>query len=1115
MKKKILLFYLLIFSNLISSQNIVINEIMSSNTFSIVDDDGTYQDWIELYNAGPTSINLSGYGLTDDSTLLFKWVFPNVTIDAGDYLLIWASEKNRTEVNNPLHTNFKISASGNPLLLTSSSGILVSSIAATAIPPDVSYGRFPNATGALVYFQMSTPEAINNSAGFSEFLNPPSFSQTSGFFTANFNLLLSTSTPGASIIYSLDGSDPDENNLSGTTYSFKNQYPELPGQATGSLLQKSFQTLQYTSPIPIFDRTVLPNKLATISSTYAFSPTYFPTNLVFKGSVVRAKLVKPGALPSKISSATYFVSPLGTGRFSLPVVSLTLSENKLFDYTDGIFVAGIDFDSWRTANPTSFINYDEDANYIRTGLATEKRANLSYFVNGNEVINQEVGLRIHGGTTRAFQSKAFSVYARSEYGSNSLDYKFFPDVADISFKRIVLRNSGGDFENTMFRDALNQELVKSLHAETEAYQPSIVFVNGEYWGILNLREKYDDNYFSRVHNIWANELDFIEDEGWASEGDDLDYTNLKTYFQNTSLVSDGAYSYIKTRIDPENFIDYFTANIFMQNSDWPGTNIQCWRKKTTGYVSNAPYGHDGRWRWVFHDMDDTFSFGTSNFAYNNLAAATAVGGTDWPNPDWSTLFLRRLLENNSFKIDFINRFADLLNTNFLSNLIISKIDQMKSVIQPEMNEHISRWKSIEDLNEWNYYIDYEKAFANARPAFQRDHIRSQFNISSNINATLNVTDYNHGFIKINTINVADGTPGIEGNPYPWNGIYFHNIPVKLVAVPKPGYVFSYWSGASTSTNPEITITPTADFSITAHFGVDPNYESAAAIYFWMMDDAIANNAPLESLNATFELTSNAVINYQSCLVGYPFSSANVNWRKAAMERRNKPTPLNYRSVANGNLPYDVNSMRGIQIKEPFQSGTLENQLVLSVSTLGYKKIKVSFAALNELTGVTGIAVDYATNSGTPLWTSEGLTTTNYSLASAYQLYTIDFENILAVNNNPDFKIRLRFIGTNLTADSGNRVTFNNIAVDGVAISLASETFNQNLVNVIPNPFDGLVTIVGFNEEITYAVYSIDGKKIDTGTAKNNQIDFSTLAKGVYLLRLNSKQNSCTKKIIKQ
>jgi uncharacterized repeat protein (TIGR02543 family) len=440
---------------------------------------------------------------------------------------------------------------------------------------------------------------------------------------------------------------------------------------------------------------------------------------------------------------------------------------------------------------------------------------------------------------------------------------------------------------------------------------------------------------------------------------------------------------------------------------------------------------------------------------------------------------------------------------------------MKSVIQPEMNEQIARWTAPINITDWNYYIDYEKAFANARPAFQRDHIRSQFNISSNINATLNVTDYNHGFIKINTINVADGTPGIEGNPYPWNGIYFHNIPVKLVAVPKPGYVFSYWSGASTSTNPEITITPTADFSITAHFGVDPNYESAAAIYFWMMDDAIANNAPLESLNATFELTSNAVINYQSCLVGYPFSSANVNWRKAAMERRNKPTPLNYRSVANGNLPYDVNSMRGIQIKEPFQSGTLENQLVLSVSTLGYKKIKISFAALNELTGVTGIAVDYATNSGTPLWTSEGLTTTNYSLASAYQLYTIDFENILAVNNNPDFKIRLRFIGTNLTADSGNRVTFNNIAVDGVAISLASETFNQNLVNVIPNPFDGLVTIVGFNEEITYAVYSIDGKKIDTGTAKNNQIDFSTLAKGVYLLRLNSKQNSCTKKIIKQ
>ena len=1117
--KKLITFSLFLlfifFTTTSSSQNIVINEILTSNTISNTDEDGTHQDWIELYNNGTTSINLSGYGLSDDVTLLNKWVFPNVSLLPNQYLLIWASDKNRTVPGSPLHTNFKISSSGEIISLTNASGVLVDRVPATQIPTDVSYGRLPNGTGGFVFFENSTPNAQNSTVGYAEASNPPTFSQKGGFLTSNFNLLLSTSTSGATILYTLDGSQPDANNLGGTTYNYKNQYPESPGQTSGPLLQKAFQTLQYTAPIAVVDRSTLPNKIASISSTYDYNPTYLPANPIFKGTVVRAKVIKPGALSSKVVTQSYFISQQGASKFSLPVISLSTNENNLFDYNNGMYVAGIDFDNWRTAHPSQVINFDENANYTRIGNATERPANINYFVNGTEVLNQDIGIRIHGGTTRAFRSKAFTVYARSEYGANSLDYKFFSDVQDASFKRLVLRNSGGDFVNTMFRDALNQELIKSLHVETEAYQPSIVFINGEYWGILNIREKYDTKYFNRVYNFGDTELDFLENENSVLEGDNADYLNMISYIRNNSLASDANYTYIKTRLDPESFSDYFISNIFFQNADWPGTNIQFWRKKTSGYLPSAPYGHDGRWRWAIHDMDDTFSFGTDNFSYNTLAAATATNGPSYPNPEWSTLLLRKLLENPTFKIDFINRFADLMNTSFLSSRIISTMNTMKGVIAPEIEQHISRWKAIVDLAEWNYYLNYQQNFATARPAIQRDHIRGKFNISSNIDATLNVSNSMQGFIKMNTIDIIKGTPGITADPYPWTGIYFMDIPVKLKAIANPGFAFSHWSGASTSTSAEITITLSASFSVTAHFVPDEVTETYSTIYFWLMDDTIINDMPLEKLSPTYKLGTAAILNYESSLTGYPFTSTSPNWRKASMERRNNPTPINYRPDANENKPYDLNTMKGLQIKQPFQNSGKENTILFDFSTEGYKKIKFSFAAIDELSGINNINVDYAVNAGNPVWITTSLANTSLPLTSTYGLFNLDFSTLTAVDDTASFKIRLRFSGPDMTLDAGNRITFNNFALEGVQLSLIENGPEDVSFTLYPNPFTDVVNVIGVNGPINYKLFTIDGKMIKEELLQESKINFGDLSTGIYLLKLFSNEKSETKKIIKK
>ncbi len=1026
----------------LQAQNVVINEILASNTASIQDEDSSRQDWIELYNAGATPVNLLGFGLSDDPVLLYKWTFPNVTLGAGQFLIVWASDKNRSVAGNPLHTNFKISASGEALYLTNTSATTISTVPAANLQADISYGKFPNGTGPYMFFGTPTPNAVNATTGFSEALNPPVFSQGSSFLTTGFNLTISSPDPGTTILYTLDGSEPDENNLSGTTYNYKNQYPKLPGQAFGSFLFNSFQTLQYTAPIAVVDRTPQPNKVSAMSTTYDFTPPYFPNGPIYKGNVIRAKAVKPGALSSKVVTKNYFITPAGPSKFSLPVLSLSVDENELYDYEDGIAVAGIDFDNWRTANPTE-IPDREHGNFERSGIANERRANMHYFVNGQEVINQDVGIRIRGAYSRVYPSKSWNIAARADFGDDNMSYKIFGDEPYTSYERLSAKSGGSDFYNTMFRDAMNHQLVKDLRMETESFQPMVVFMNGEYWGLLNMREKYDNNYFKQVYNI--EDVDLLENQGAVQEGDAIDYNNMYNYISNNSFTSDANYTYIQTRMDTDNFIDYFTTNIFYQNDDWPGNNIIYWRKRTAGFVANAPYGHDGRWRWAIHDTDSTLE----DPEYNSLRDATSTIDVG-PNPAWSTLILRKLLANTTFKNDFINRFADLMNTNFLSTRVKAKIDEIAAIIAPEMPDQYFRWKAPVNNGDWQYHLNEEKDFADERPDYQRSHIRTKFGISSNINATLNVSNYDHGYIKISTIDIADGTPGISGNPYPWTGVYFHNIPLKLKAIAKPGYIFSHWTGASTSTDAEITITPTANFSVTAVFIPDGVVDVSVPIYFWMMNGAIVNGAQLTALNSTYELATDGVIQYQSCNTGYPTS----NGGKSSMERRNNPTPLNYRQSVNGNIPYATSDMRGLQIKQPFQSGGLENTMVFNFVTTGYKKIKFSFAAVDE-GAASAISIDYSVNAGAPIWITTGLTATSLPLTASYQLFQVDFSTLTTVDNNSNFKIRLRFTGPNMTADLGNRVTFNNIAVDGVKIPLSypsPKVYNVGvaIANLIPS-----------------------------------------------------------------
>lgn len=265
--------------------------------------------------------------------------------------------------------------------------------------------------------------------------------------------------------------------------------------------------------------------------------------------------------------------------------------------------------------------------------------------------------------------------------------------------------------------------------------------------------------------------------------------------------------------------------------------------------------------------DTDFGFGADGgenaFEHNTLAFATSTGDEENPNGAWSTLIFRKLLENQTFKNDFINRFADMLNTTYRPVRVNTIIDQMKAKIKNEVLEHGKRWGSFYSLDSWEENINVMANFATNRPQHQRQHIIQKFRIPGEVTATIKVDNSDYGFIKINTIAINSETPGVDENPYPWQGIYFKNIPIKLKAIAMEGYKFSRWSGASNQTEEEITLTPASSFEITAHFVLDDNPK--IPIYFWTLDNSIENNMPLTNVLSSFEVLGKGSLNFSSCL----------------------------------------------------------------------------------------------------------------------------------------------------------------------------------------------------------------------------------------------------------
>jgi uncharacterized repeat protein (TIGR02543 family) len=1083
---------------------IAINEIMNSNATTLADEDGSFEDWIEIYNYGTTAVNLGGYGLSDDSALSFKWTFPSITIAPNQYILVWASGKNKAIAGQPLHTNFTISSGGETVLLKTPDGSLVSGSPSVGLDADISYGRQPDGTGEWLYFDVPTPLASNIGTGSSELIKPPVFSHEAGLYSAGFDLSLTTKIQGAVIIYTLDGSEPDINNLNGSSFNYKNEYPYDVGESFGELLTQNYQSFTYNAPILVSDRSGDVDILARKNTVS--EDIYIPPVPVRKSTVLRAKVYLNGK-GSRTRTRNYFIWPDGTP-YSVPLISLTTFEGNLFGYDTGIYTSGITFDQWRTENPNGNQPGRADfSNYGQSGREWERDVNVQIFNSNLEsILNQDAGIRIHGNTSRADILKNLRLYARSEYDENNeFQLDLFnqkipnsPEPYNDKFKRIMLRGngSGGYIAN----DVVFSKLMQPFFNGVMRIKTAISFINGEYFGITAFRDRFDEHHIANNFGLDSDNVSIVNcigvcanEAGETNAERELRY--LFIYMKDNNLQEPSKYKYVTDRINIDSYINHMFLEIFSEGDSY---ETKYW--KATNVVNDS-FG-DGKFRVYTQDFEAAMS---SNV---NWIQRYANGSSSATRDVFSNL-----IDNEVFKVKFINRFADLLNTGFLKERFETIVNETFEEISPLLEEDRNRAPRL------RFYEERDKDklldWIQERPDALRGQINTLFNIDNTIDLDLDVSNPNAGYITLNSIDVNSTTPGIKDKPYPWSGVYFKNIPITLEAKPMPGYTFSHWSGDASGTTIKITITPTDNLRISAIFTPDEDY--AHLLYFWLLDDKITNDTPLESLNSTYSRNDlTAKMNYNSALSGYPFDASNADWRKASLERTNKPIAINYQTIANNNIAYAPEMMKGLQIKQPFKSGSLENYFELDFSTIGYEDVKISLA-INSDGAVNTIIADYWDGSN---WISTNLINSSQSVNSEYQRKEFDFSNVSIADENESFKVRFRFNGVNMTEDAGKKLIFNNLAVSAVDKNvLSADEYLKEIQNIsiYPNPAKDKIKIFSNTTIENVLVYNVFGKLVYKSSEKLNSttVDVSNFSSGIYFVKVFSDGFTKTKKIVKE
>ena len=616
----------------------ILSEFLADNGNSIVDEDGDTSDWIEIWNTTAGTLDLAGWRLTDDPGLSAKWVFPpDVVLSSQGRLIVWASGKNRTTNPAALHTNFALNKSaGSNLALARPDGTIVTTF--SNLPSqreNVSYG-LEGSTEPLTegFFLTPTPGAANSET-VPGFVADTVFDFTRGFYSAPFAVHITCATPGASIYFTIDGSEP-------TTSSAPYPGPAgIPISTTTVVRARAFALP--LAPTNIDTQTYIFN--AHVQNQPANPPGWpatWGTN-----SEVAANTGGDGTVPADYAMDSRVVNNTLPGYgitdalTALPALALTLDPAGFHSVGSGIY-----------ANPQSI------------GSAWERAASIEWLNGDGSGFHTNAGVSIHGNSSRRpwrMQKHSFRLYFRSQYGDGRLNEKLFEDTTVQSFNRLVLHCFFTDGwglvswdparyrpnDSVYFRDPWMRKSFAAMGHDAVSGRYAHVYVNGLYWGIYDVSERIDDDFCADHFGGLPTDWDVMADFTIAADGNATAWNSLFTFLNSADLTQQANYQTVLNQVDMVNFVDYYLLHVHGDSEDWPHHN---------GYAVRNRNFPGAKWRFLTWDqeiiMDPTQSV-------DRLSTGATNTGTDRT----AGRLYQRLKVNPEFRLLFADRAHRHLHDN--------------------------------------------------------------------------------------------------------------------------------------------------------------------------------------------------------------------------------------------------------------------------------------------------------------------------------------------------------------------------------------------------------------------------------------------------------------------
>ncbi|MDO4565174.1 MAG: lamin tail domain-containing protein [Clostridia bacterium] len=624
--------------------------------------DFTLGNWIEFYNKSDSPLDLSGFSVSDDSGEPQKWVFPDGTsIAAKGYLILVLKDGDAPDGNSYYTLNFDIRGTGETLYLYNREGVLIDMAEIPACHATVSYGRDSN--GNWMEFETPTPSAANEGTAKSGYAPEPEFELESGLYSSAQQVSIIV-PEGCYVTYTLDATTPTETSA------------------------------RYESPISVSENTVIRARAWANDGSMYGSDTVSNTYIIITEETENAHST------------------------DLNVIFLVTDPENLWDPTTGIYVLGNDYQG--SGEPTDitseYATSTQGANFNQSGRCWERQASFIYTAAGGQGVEYEADLmiRIFGAYSRAQRQKSFALVTRKGYGVTSLDYAFFDNRPFTSYNSLVMRQSGKDAQASHIRDILIAKLCDdgNLDMASQAFVQCETYLNGEYWGIYNLREKINSTYIAQHYSIEdESTIDLLVGNGVLVSGSEQaveDYENLIKYCtERNCVLSDSDYQYICTLMDVENYALYCSIEIVVGNKDTG--NIKWWRSSEK----------DGKWRWLIYDFCDAMNGNgdaaddvTSGYRRDFFRFYFHEDGHG-AGKGFSTVLSRSLLSNNNYVDVFLTQLAKVYEAYSTEN-IVAAVDELAAAVADEMVFARPRWSAT--VRNWEANLNNLRQYGINYPA---------------------------------------------------------------------------------------------------------------------------------------------------------------------------------------------------------------------------------------------------------------------------------------------------------------------------------------------------------------------------------------------------------------